>query len=243
MKHIRHIRMRHAFNLRDMGGILNEEGKMTKWNMLYRSDSVEALERDEWEFLYQMGIRTIIDLRSTHEQKHHPYECEIYGIKHICLPMQKEANRKSGSIDELAKASYLFSLSQSYPHMILDNPNGIAQIIDEVIFHLQKGAVLFHCSAGRDRSGVLAALILFILRVNKADILADYQVSYIYNTKGVLYKHDEVLKDKGACDFIRARPENLLPLLDFLQQEEGQRLLKTFVTKMKYESLCSLMLE
>lgn len=67
MQAVKHIPLPHAANVRDVGGILNEDGKLVRWGRLYRADALNALTAEEWQTLFDYGVRTVVDLRSKSE--------------------------------------------------------------------------------------------------------------------------------------------------------------------------------
>ena len=69
---IKHLILPHAFNVRDMGGILTESGRAVQWNRLFRADALSALDTAEWQTLYKKGVRTVVDLRSLSETETFP---------------------------------------------------------------------------------------------------------------------------------------------------------------------------
>ena len=77
------------------------------------------------------------------------------------------------------------SLADGYQKMLYDSPELIAGTVKTVVQCLNKGGVLFHCTAGKDRTGVLSAVLLTLLGAAREDIVAEYQVSFTYNQRGV----------------------------------------------------------
>ena len=90
---------------------------------------------------------------------------------------------------------------------------------------LTQGAVVFHCTAGKDRTGVLAAILLLLLGVAEEDIIADYQVSFTYNRRGMnqlLARYPEMqalLAQSGEDSLLHAHPRNIQAVLELLNAE------------------------
>lgn len=192
MENMKRIPFEHLYNCRDLGGYACEDG-MVGWHKLYRAEAPCNLTAKEWEQMWEMGVRTMIDLRSPMEQKLAPYEAPG-GIRQISYPLQQyELQLEAGSrlneeeLIELAKASFGESLSVGYEKMVTDAPERIVHLLELIADGLQRGAVLYHCSAGKDRTGVLSAMIYLLCGVDFMDIVADYQVSSAYQGKNPLY--------------------------------------------------------
>lgn len=221
MKDYKRIPFPHLFNCRDLGGYACADGKFFAYHKIYRSDVPAALNEEEWQRLKEMGVRTMIDLRSTGEQKMTPYKAPE-GILQISCPMMVEgenaggndlnsmgelseflnqgksgkdgADAESAMLEDLAKIKEILkkkmasspdngftkSLEQQYEEMLEEAPEQAAAVLNLIGEHISEGAVLYHCSVGKDRTGVTSALIYLLCGVAEADILADYQVSGDY---------------------------------------------------------------
>ncbi len=180
MAHIRRIVFRNLYNFRDLGGYACSDGRITFWNRLYRSDSPDALSRDEWRTLEEMGIRTLIDLRSSYEAHEKPIHAPD-GFQYLdChflyeeegVDMKGEAGRK-----------FMESMNLDYRVMTESSIARISMILTEISRSLEKGNTLFFCTAGKDRTGIIAAEILRMCGVCDEDIIADYAITEIYNEK------------------------------------------------------------
>lgn len=172
------------YNLRDLGGYMTEDGRLTAWKKLYRSDGLSNLTAAEWDILKDHGIRTVVDLRSLAETRTQP-DAVPEGIDYFHCPVQKEEFKPESFVEDAAENALLKSLSDGYLSMVKQTPELFCAALGTVIRGLEHGAVLFHCSAGKDRTGVTAAALLYLLGVGDEDIIADYQVSNTYNRKGI----------------------------------------------------------
>lgn len=192
MKHMKRIPFEHLHNCRDLGGYACPGG-MIGWNRLYRGEVPSRLTEMEWEKMKELGVRTVIDLRSPMEQRAEAYEAPE-GMEKIPYPLQQyewkintEKKLSEEELIELAKASFGESLSVGYVKMIEDAPERMVYLIQTIADRLRKGAVFYHCTAGKDRTGVLSAMIYLLCGVSPMDIVADYQVSASYQEKNPLY--------------------------------------------------------
>ncbi|MDD6717716.1 MAG: tyrosine-protein phosphatase, partial [bacterium] len=98
----------------------------------------------------------------------------------------------------------------------------VGSAVNAVLDGLEQGAVVFHCTAGKDRTGVLAAVLLLLLGVSEEDITADYEVSYTYNARGVNRAVAQVpqlkpyLEQAGEDSVLHSNPKNIRAVLDEL---------------------------
>lgn len=210
MKNMKRIPFEHLCNCRDLGGYACEGG-MIGWHKLYRAEAPCDLTAKEWEQMRRMEVRTMIDLRSPMEQKSAPYETpeEIrkvsYPLQQYDLQLDAKNNLSGEELAELAKASFGESLSVGYVKMITDAPERIVYLLETIADGLSKGAVLYHCSAGKDRTGVLSAMIYLLCGVDFMDIVADYQVSSAYQERNPLYG---MIPEELRC-YMSAPPETM----------------------------------
>lgn len=166
-----------SFNFRDLGGWQTGDGRTVRWGRLYRADSVHLLtEADAGRAQQELGLRTLIDLRSELEisamgaglladaglARHHvPLTSRVAAALDSAQAAAPSSDRSADALT----AQYLGTLEVS------------ADLIVGAVSALTEGDALpavFFCSAGKDRTGVLAAVVLGALGVRDEDIIADY---------------------------------------------------------------------
>lgn len=218
MQKIRRLPLHHAYNVRDLGGYAINEHAMTKWHQLYRSDSLEHLDEHDWQYLVKLNVKWIIDLRSRSEIQQMPYDCECYGIHYVTLPFMKEDKSPNELLDEEGRKHFLDSMKLCYESMIDEIHPQIVEAMNVIANALEHHeAVLFHCTAGKDRTGMLSALLLSLCGVDQYDILADYQVSATYNTVGVNQMlPEEMMEIPAVKALFESTPEMMKPLIQKL---------------------------
>ncbi|SEW03645.1 tyrosine-protein phosphatase [[Clostridium] fimetarium] len=212
MKYFRRYPFINAYNIRDLGGYPTNDGGVTRFGVFYRADSLANISKDEWKRLEHMNVKTIIDLRSTKEKVSQAYTTTP-SIHYLHMPMLDEKQNNSileatmhkySSPDEFKK-----SMSEGYVTLFKNNIHNIMQIIKTIASALENGSVLFHCTAGKDRTGILAALLLYLCKVDLVDISADYQITYTYNLKNpIMY---EAIQLYG--DLLRSDADNIEALI------------------------------
>ncbi|MBC1499471.1 tyrosine-protein phosphatase [Listeria weihenstephanensis] len=169
-----------CFNFRDMGGYTNEAGKTVKWGQLYRSSLLTNLTPKDQDALEAMGIKWICDLRSTSEIAAKPSP-ELANIKnrHIPIGTAKNESNETQKIDiPDDHRVYEPLMGESY-RVFVQSINGFREIFDYII-EKKELPFLFHCTAGKDRTGVLGALLLKLLDIPEKTILADYELTNQY---------------------------------------------------------------
>lgn len=164
----RRIRLGKMLNLRELGGYPAAGGKTTRWGSLLRGDNPMGMTRADRDWLLERGFTTVIDLRSAAERTHLPDELDGqpgFTVHHIPL----SGGEKLPNQEELVGLGYFRMLERK------DEVRAVLETVADA-----PGGVLFHCMAGKDRTGCIAALLLTLAGVDRLDILADYQVSELY---------------------------------------------------------------
>lgn len=185
-----------AINTRDLGGYCTKDGKVTKFNVFVRSNRLTELTYEDNEFLRKYNITDIIDLRgNTNIQSSFISDDNInkdyFNLHYIPLSnIEIEQYVKENSQTK----EFNYGIGYSY---LLKNKEKIKKIFKVLIN--SEGGVLFHCSAGKDRTGVIAALILGVCNVNQLDIIANYQVTSTYmKDEEIMKKYDDNLQKSDA---------------------------------------------
>ena len=162
-------------NFRDLGGYVVGDGRTIGWGRLFRADGLHRLTADDLELLDAIGIRTVIDLRSQGEiEKFGTFPFERLAVSFRSLPIIDTTWRDADipAFDDTEQGEIDF-LTWAYRDMLAVGGERFAQAIRELALPSATPAV-FHCAAGKDRTGVLAALVLGGLGVDHDVIVADY---------------------------------------------------------------------
>lgn len=178
------------YNLRDLGGMPTTDGHCVRHNRFLRSANLQALTQRDQHRLLQSGLTTILDLRTPIEIEEKP-DVQINGVENIAVPILSDQSmgitRERGADPIQAIRSMRRQpqqLQKSLPDFcklyegMVTNPTsqaGLAQALNIIIDCSLRGeCVLYHCTVGKDRTGILSALILSLLGVDRATILRDY---------------------------------------------------------------------
>jgi protein-tyrosine phosphatase len=167
-------------NFRDLGGYPTSDGGHTVWGQIYRADSLHKLTEQDLVAFGHLGIRRVYDLRSDAERESHPNPFDSLQYAVIGQPADRDRRaidpdlfRAAGDGEDLLHTLYLGMLEHS------------ASLLGEVLSGLARAdhrPAVFHCHAGKDRTGVVAALVLLVAGVDRDLILDDYELTRRYRT-------------------------------------------------------------
>jgi len=171
-----------SYNTRELGGIRTADGRITRNNLYWRSDVPENPSSEDTEKLLSSGITTVIDLRTYEECGRKPCGfADTAGIEYLHFPITEG----SGVPESLEAVPY------SYMDIALaENMPQVWRTLAET-----ESGVLYHCTAGKDRTGVISAVILMLCGVDRESIVSDYVLSREYNYKRLaafLEAHPEI---------------------------------------------------
>jgi hypothetical protein len=162
-------------NVRDLGGYPLPGGGVTRAGAIVRADSVRQLSDEGWQALVDYGIRTVVDLRLPSELDGDPPGGLPVEFVHAPLVEELDANG-TAEIDAIADAHGDDAVSATrdvYLEMLERNHAGVAGAVTAVA-GAPPGGVLVHCHAGKDRTGLVAALLLDLAGVDRTLIGEDY---------------------------------------------------------------------
>lgn len=163
-------------NVRDLGALALSGGGHTRWRTVVRADDLCRLTPEGQDALSAYGIRTVIDLRAHFEigQGTHPYRPPYAGVPgYLHLP---PSGSETAPLPTIVSAS---SLGERYVHVLQLRQRQYGAILT-AIARAPDGGVLVHCVSGKDRTGLVVALLLALVGVPDAVIAEDYALSGVY---------------------------------------------------------------
>ncbi len=163
-----------CLNVRDLGGHPTEDGGETRFGSVIRADSVHTLTDAGWDALVAHGVRTIVDLRSHGElEADAPRDVPVDVVHVPVLPEHGDPvwDELDVSAEDEVSEKRLF-----YVESLRRWGDRFAAAVAAVA-HAPEAPVVFHCQAGKDRTGILAALLLRLAGVSREDAAADYALS------------------------------------------------------------------
>lgn len=161
------------FNFRDVGGYATRDGRAVRRRRLYRSDSLHRIDGADRATFGALGIRTVLDLRRPTEVAEHGRVPEYDGLAYHHIHPEHRQWEEVPYDERLGLARYL---ADRYLDLAETGTVGLAEAVG-VVADDQSAPVVVHCVAGKDRTGVLCALILSVLDVADAVIADDYALS------------------------------------------------------------------
>ncbi len=212
------------FNVRDLGGYRTADGRLTRWRTLYRADGLNRAEGDDIARLSAMGLRTVIDLRTTGEaDERGRFPVDLLPVSYHHFPVLRQTWEGVALDPEVDGSAFL---ADRYGEMLVEGAPAIADAL-AVLAEPSSYPAVFHCAAGKDRTGVLAALVLGLAGVSDETIAADYGLSRAGMASMVEWVRanrppevlDSMLLQPGVL--LEAPPRAMRSLLAGLRAEHG----------------------
>lgn len=167
-------------NARDLGGLTTIEGKTIRKGLLLRTANLsEATEADLSKLRQDYRLSAVIDLRTAVERKERPDRIPE-GVEYRINPIFDEATAGITREGDTPSPFSLPDMVSLYRTMIIAEPCRAAlhEVLTAIFAHdFEKGAVLWHCTAGKDRGGIVSTLVLAALGVSREEIMKDYAVN------------------------------------------------------------------
>ncbi|MEV6400777.1 tyrosine-protein phosphatase [Streptomyces sp. NPDC051907] len=188
----RHITFERLHNFRDVGGYRTRDGRTLRWGRLYRSDSLAKLHGDDWDRFQALGIRTVIDLR-------YPWEIDAKGrvpasegLEYVNLSIEHRPYDQAEISPDVDPWRFL---ADRFAEVALDGAKELRQALE--LIASDSGPLVFHCASGKDRTGLLAALVLSLVGVDEEDVVADFALT-------------ELATERLVADWHTANPDRTL---------------------------------
>ncbi len=221
-----------------------------KWGKIYRSAEISKLTDQDLKVISSLNIKIVCDLRGHNEAQNAPDRLPP-GIESILLPAGSEnvTGKQGDYLKYMTSAEKADSLIKSFYTKTDHLKEKYKPMFDKLLSLGNDQALMFHCTAGKDRTGIGAAIILFALGVKETDIFNDYEsTNYFrktYNDRYINALVDKGISEKAAHNLMDAKPEYLRAFIDainvkfgsinnFLEKEIGLSKEKISLLKAKY---------
>ncbi len=218
----RQVRLDGCFNFRDVGGYPTQGGRWIRPERLYRSDGPHALTAADEVTLRTLGLRTVIDLRTLDEVDTKPsFVSVLPDVIGYHLPLLDVVP----DTDDLPTWTNPRVVADRYREMLDNGGDAISDAL-AILSEPDTYPVLIHCTAGKDRTGILAAIVLGLLDASDETILADYaasrpaMVEFVDYLKRAHPAADELLTVL-APTMISAHPETMIAFIDGILRDYG----------------------
>lgn len=214
----RHIPIEGTYNFRDIGGYRAGAGT-TRWGVLYRSDALHNLTDTGVAALRGRGIGTVIDLRTIEERGKSPNRVAELSLTDVHAPIFESTGGSNTMGIELG-------LELVYDFIVDDRGESLAKAVG--LIAAASGPIVLHCTAGKDRTGMVIALALAAAGVSDDDVVADYAASqrYLYGewadqTMSRLAAHGIEPTEAARLFLAGTPPELMVRSLDRIRQRWG----------------------
>lgn len=210
----RNLDFPHLLNARDLGGCAIRAGSQTRWQSLLRADELSRLTPEGVKRLLDYGVRTVIDLRWPDEAEARPsiFQFASSHVHYIHI-----------SLLGLDEATWGLRRAQATKEMwncvVLDYAQEQICAVMRVIADATAGGVLFHCESGKDRTGLIAALLLALADVEPNVIAHDYAMTTANLRVAYLAAHPTA--QTATLERVRCPPERVHNMLAYLANHYG----------------------
>lgn len=237
----RHIKITEISNFRDIGGLNTQDGKKIKWGKIYRSGNLSRLQKSEFVKFNSLQIKTVIDLRTEAEiEEKHDHLPEK--IDYFSIPIVSDQGDIMGQMKgkvlrgEITEAESKMLMEEFYTKCVIENIPLLKEIILKIV--TSETPILYHCSAGKDRTGIVTAILLSILNVDRETIINEYLLSNYYRSskiKGTINKAKilKVIKPKlnttVIFNFMAVDSDYINAVFEIIDQKYGG--IENFISK------------
>ena len=185
----RHLALTGASNFRDLGGYSGVNGRTVRWRRLFRSDHLAALTRGDAEVFHGLGVTRVFDFRGLAERAAVPYE--LPGVTQYPLPIEPTVVQRMQSLldagQQITPEHTVELMQDTYRAFVTDNTARFASLFEHLLAN--DDPLVFHCTAGKDRTGFAAALILLALGVDRQVVMQDYLLTNDFYRMPVMATH------------------------------------------------------
>lgn len=224
------VQVEGIINIRDFGGHSTSAGVAVKPSYLFRSGEPSHITQKGMEQFQALGIRKVFDLRADAEiAKYRTPDVKIEGVEFVKLPILADA------FDPVAIAQMLKNFatdeSEAFLQLYTTILNHSGPAIETILRHIRDHPdqpCLIHCTAGKDRTGVFAALILKLLGVSDEIIAEDYALTTIGLQPALpmltaRFEKEQVFRDnkQGTINMATAKPQAIINLLALIERQYG----------------------
>jgi protein-tyrosine phosphatase len=216
------LKVEGACNFRDVGGYKTTSGKQVKWGKVYRSADISRLTENDLGLLKARRIYTVVDLRETAESKKAPDRL-LPNSDYILCSVTEDVTDWTKQMQQISSGDSMMVAFYSKTETLGKKYKPMFQ---KLLMLPDTSSILYHCSAGKDRTGIGTALFLYTLGVPMETIVQDYLASNIYrqqeNEKLVrILTQNTNVKEAVARDMASAKSTYLEATFKSINQQYG----------------------
>lgn len=213
----RHISFERLHNFRDLGGYSTADGHTLRWGRLFRSDSLGKLRGEDWQRFLDLGVGTVIDLR-------YPWEIDAKGrvpehpsLTYHNLSIEHRPYDQPSLGPEVETGPFL---AERYMEVAHDGVGELRLALE--VIATDEAPVAFHCASGKDRTGLLAGLVLALVGVSEEDIVEDFALTELASGRLLAdWRADHPGREPLWPGYGRAPAEVMSLFLAALKREHG----------------------
>ena len=218
-----------SVNFRDLGGYETVDGHRVKWGLVFRSDNLGRLTNRDVRYIQRMGIRQVCDFRTLAEVEKLPDRFPRDGCaKNLHLPIHHGEFDPANTFERIEKGDIEWMTEEFMIQGYIKNIDAFAPVWSTLISRLSNRSnrpLVFHCTGGKDRAGVCAALILLTLGVPEKTVIMDHGLSNVY-IAGVLENIYARIRAAGVdplqvSSYFTAPKNAIVALIDHIRQKYG----------------------
>jgi protein-tyrosine phosphatase len=204
-------------NARDLGGYPTLDGSQTRWRSLLRADDLVQLTPAGLEAMAAFGIETVIDLRWPKEVLASPSPVAT-NLSHVRYHQISLLARTAEEWDRVREEC----TKETWKCTVLDLARSELRSVLQTIADSSSGPLLFHCVAGKDRTGIIAALMLAVADVDPEAIARDYAMSAVRLRDAYLERYSHQRPER-ILEEVRCPEQGVYNMLEYLKQAGGVR--------------------
>jgi protein-tyrosine phosphatase len=214
----RAIKLEGTSNFRDLGGYPTTEGKTVAWGKIYRSADISKLTDKDLSTLENLRLETVCDFRGPDELKTSPDKIPT-GINYLNLPAGSEKVQINANYMSMNRDSMMLSFYSRTDHLVAK----YKPMFESLLNLSQDKSFMFHCTAGKDRTGIGAALILSALGVSKEYVIADYAATNTFwkNETMIEMMIKSGMPKENAKALMAADPAYIILFLNTIDKQYG----------------------
>lgn len=218
---LRRLDLQGPVNFRDLGGYVAADGRTVRRRHVFRSDALHRLTQSDVEKVHALGVTTVIDFRTAHELESSGWGgIELLTAQHLHLPT---FDTTRPLLDDADILKTLVTAPDAYLSMLRNGAKAYATALHHIAG--SEDPVVFFCAAGKDRTGVFAALVLGLVGVSDDDIITDYALTGEVIEKIHALREPTRLPEGRTYelgeDLVHAYPESMARTIELLHDEWG----------------------
>jgi protein-tyrosine phosphatase len=225
----RRVSLEGSVNFRDLGGYKTMDERRVKWGMVFRSDNLGRLTERDIAFIQRMGIKCVCDFRTSAEADKLPDRFPPDGrAKYLHLPIRHGEFDPANTFDRIKKGDIEWMNEEFMIKGYIKNIDNFAPVWSSLFNCLSDRSnrpIVFHCTGGKDRAGVCAALILLTLGVPEETVIADHGLSnvYIAGVQEKIYARIQSMgvDPKQVSSYFTAPKKAIVSFVGHLRQKYG----------------------